>query len=549
MIVAIIAILFVTGPASAQILPVDPMQPPVVEPPQPPTPTPTSRPPAGVLPDPPIVEPPQVSTADITQPPAVTPTIEPTQVPTQPPAATPTIEPTQVPTQPPAATPTPPATAPPQAPTLTPQNASAGAGLQLSGGPGDKLFPVISRNRIAWFDDESSSVQLHNLLTGNTTTISAETPIPLMLPYELDISGDYVVWTEVSQPTESYILLYEISSGTMQQVTDGSGWPGLPGVSENYIVWIAGDERGDVYLYDIASGNITQVTDDPYEQLWPDVGGTTVAWADNETEEGDLDIAVAAPGQPGVRLLGDSGDDSYPDVSSDGSHVAWISILDNRTVVYLYDVTTENITQVTGESAEPDAVTVDGDHVVYSDWRNGNLDLYVYDIRTGVETPVIEDPYHQSYPEISAGRIVWMGNNTGQWEIYTADVPAGPSPGPIGPAPVETIPAEPTPGQTPPAGQTPAQTFPVQTPTAGPTPAQTSPPGSGNGLTITAAEIAALQWQESPELPGWLTAEDPARGLTFYTNPSSPDIVLIETASGTWYGYSISTGYLTQVEM
>lgn len=312
--------------------------------------------------------------------------------------------------------------------------------MQLSSGPGDKLFPVISGNRIAWFDNESSSVQLHNLLTGNTTTISTTTPIPLMLPHELAISGDYVVWTGVSQPTEVYILLYDIASGTLQQVTDGSGWPGLPGVSEDYVVWIAGDERGDVYLYDIASGNTTPVTADPYEQLWPDTGGTTIVWADNETEEGDLDIAITSPGQPRVRLLGDSGDDSYPDVSSDGNRVAWISVHENRTVVYLYDVSTENATRVTGESAEPDAAAVDGDYVVYSDWRNGNPDIYVYDIRTGVETPVVQDPYPQSYPDISAGRIVWMGNNTGQWEIYTADVPAGPSPGQIEPAPVETPP-------------------------------------------------------------------------------------------------------------
>lgn len=182
-----------------------------------------------------------------------------------------------------------------------------------------------------------------------------------------------------------------------------------------------------------------------------EAGGTTIVRAGNETEEGDPDIAITSPGQPGVRLLGDSGDDSYPDISSDGSHVARISVHDNRTVVYLYDVSTGNATRVTSESA-------------------------------------------------------------------------GPSPAPV---------------QTSPAGPTPAQTFPVQT----------SPPGSGNGLTITGADIAALQWQESPELPGWLTAEDPERGLTFYMNPNSPDIILIETASGTWYGYSISTGYLTQVQV
>nr|WP_292728014.1 hypothetical protein [Methanoculleus sp.] len=321
--------------------------------------------------------------------------------------------------------------------------------MQVSSGPGDKLFPAISGNSIVWYDDRSVSVQLYDIPSGNTSTISDATSTPIGLPYELAIDGNNVVWTGVDPQAEGDIVfLYDIASGRLQQVTNGSGMPGYPGVSQDYVVWIDGDELGDVYLYDIASGNITPVTADPYEQLLADVGGTTIVWADNETEEGDLDIAVTSPGQPRVRLLGDSGEDSYPDVSSDGNRVAWISVHDNRTAVYLYDVSTENVTQITGESANPDAVAVDGDHVVYSDWRNGNLDLYVYDIRTGVETPVVQDPYPQSYPEISAGRNVWMGNNTGQWEIYISDVPAGPSPGPIEPASVQTSPMGPAPVQT-----------------------------------------------------------------------------------------------------
>jgi hypothetical protein len=48
-------------------------------------------------------------------------------------------------------------------------------------------------------------------------------------------------------------------------------------------------------------------------------------------------------------------------------------------------------------------------------------------------------------------------------------------------------------------------------------------------------------------MPGWLTAKDPARGLTFYKDPGTPDLILIMTANGEWYGYSVSTGMLIQV--
>ena len=327
-------------------------------------------------------------------------------------------------TSPPAVTPLRP---PAVQPTLTPQGTPGDVvGTQVSSGPGDKLFPAISGNNIVWYDDRSVSVQLYDIPSGNTSTLSSSTSTPIGLSYELAIAGNNVVWTGVDPQAESDIVfLYDIASGRLQPVTNGSGAPGYPGVSQDFVVWIDGDELGDLNFYEIASGNVTQVTDDPYEQVLADAGGDTIAWADNETEGGDLDIAVASRNSSQVRLLGNAGNDSYPDVSSDGNRIAWINADENRTAVFLYDVSTENATRVTGESAQPDAVAVDGDHVVYSDWRNGNLDIYLYDIGTGTETPVTQDPYAQSLPDISDGVVVWMGNNTGQWEIYAWEVPEG----------------------------------------------------------------------------------------------------------------------------
>ncbi|MGB4051940.1 MAG: hypothetical protein WBK56_06825, partial [Methanoculleus sp.] len=70
-------------------------------------------------------------------------------------------------------------------------------------------------------------------------------------------------------------------------------------------------------------------------------------------------------------------------------------------------------------------------------------------------------------------------------------------------------------------------------------------PGPSDGLTRTGDDIANLQWQEDPAMPGWLTARDPARGLTFYVDPDIPDIIIIITDSGEWYGYSSTTGLVS----
>lgn len=316
------------------------------------------------------------------------------------------------------AQPFPPPTMQPQ----QPQNDSAGAAMQVSSGQGDKLFPAISGERIVWFDNESFSVQLYDISSGNTSIISDQASVPLLLSYQLAVAGNNVVWSGINTETEGInVYLYDTASGSLQQVTNGSGMHVYPGASEENLIWTnLSNGSSDVYFYEIASDTVMPVVIDPYFQAWTDIGGDTMAWADNETEDGDTDIAVAFLDQRDISLWGRSGDDLVPDVSSDGSRVAWISVLENRTAVYLYDVATDNATRITGASARPTAVAVDGNLVVYSDLRNGNLDIYRYDISTGTETQVTEDPYAQAFPDVSDGEMVWMGNTTGQWEIYRA---------------------------------------------------------------------------------------------------------------------------------
>jgi hypothetical protein len=119
------------------------------------------------------------------------------------------------------------------------------------------------------------------------------------------------------------------------------------------------------------------------------------------------------------------------------------------------------------------------------------------------------------------------------------------SPTPVSPTPVSPTPVSPTPVSPTPVSPTPVSPTPVSPTPVSPTPVPPAPPA--DGLTITADDIANLQWQDDPLMPGWLTAKDPARGLTFYKDPGTPDLILIMTANGEWYGYSVSTGMLIQV--
>ncbi len=442
--ILVIAIICATGLASAMLpIGVQPTQPPVIQPPTV-TPTPTRTPIVGptIVVEPPVVAPPGSATPTPTATPTVTPTPTATVTPTQ--TQTPTTAPTVTPMQPQTPTvapaeqpqsqmvmqmrPSPPTVAVPQASTMQPrQNVSAGAEMEVLSGPGDNMYPAISGNSVVWVNNDSAnesfSVQLYNASSDNITTLSNATSVPLAMPYQLDIGESDAVWSGMNpQIGDSVIYLNDTASGTLQQVTeDGPGMQLDPGVSQGYIIWTnLTNESSDVYLYEIASENITPLVAPLSYRTDTAIGGNTTAWADNNTSNGDFDIVVAPLGESEGTVLGGPGDDRYPDVSSDGRYVAWISFLENRSAVDLYDVAENNTTQITGESALPDSVAVDGNLVVYSDLRTGNHDIYLYNITTGMETPVTQDPYDQSYPDVSNGEIVWMGNNTGRWEIYHA---------------------------------------------------------------------------------------------------------------------------------
>jgi hypothetical protein len=120
---------------------------------------------------------------------------------------------------------------------------------------------------------------------------------------------------------------------------------------------------------------------------------------------------------------------------------------------------------------------------------------------------------------------------------------------PIYQPPTQTMPIYQPPTQTPPIYQPPTQTMPIYQPPTQTPPIYQPPTQTGSDLTITPEDIAGLQWQEAPGMPGWLMATDPARGLTFYMDQNNPDLIVIITPSGEWYGYQVSTGTLIQIEM
>ncbi|MBN1281081.1 MAG: choice-of-anchor J domain-containing protein [Candidatus Thermoplasmatota archaeon] len=94
--------------------------------------------------------------------------------------------------------------------------------------------------------------------------------------------------------------------------------------------------------------------------------------------------------------------------------------------IYLYDLSTSTMHQVTSEVSAQMNPDVSGQTVVWQDKRNGDWDIYRYDLSNGL--PVQENlcvqvgtgnqPADQTYPSIDKNRLVWQDNRWGTWDVF-----------------------------------------------------------------------------------------------------------------------------------
>ncbi len=175
--------------------------------------------------------------------------------------------------------------------------------------------------------------------------------------------------------------------------------------------------------------------------------------------------------------------------------------------------------------------------------------------------------YNPDYPDIlviqtadgtiygyirSTGTLLRYDPATGSFTAVTqGSAPAQPqSPGayPAQPQSPGAYPAQPqSPGAYPAQPQSPGA-YPAQPQSPGAYPAQPQSPYSGGIPVITPELLNGLQWQQDPSGSGMLIAWDQTQGLIFGYNPDYPDILVIQTADGTIYGYIRSTGTLLRYD-
>lgn len=124
-------------------------------------------------------------------------------------------------------------------------------------------------------------------------------------------------------------------------------------------------------------------------------------------------LFVAAPGYaeqaPGTEFQITNSDVDQVDPVISGDQIVWNEKKDGQYDIYLYTISTRQVTPVCTEPHNQYAKAIAGNRIAWVDDRNGdyNEDIYLYDIPTKNETRITTDGGEKFQVSFSGNRIAW----------------------------------------------------------------------------------------------------------------------------------------------
>ena len=165
---------------------------------------------------------------------------------------------------------------------------------------------------------------------------------------------------------------------------------------------------------------LRELTSDQNNQQYPRIYGNTIVWRDFSSGDYEVfmyDIITEQATQITNDSLNQQNLAIYEDI------IVWTTSSESN--LYLYNITIQNTTQLTNNKESDSSPDINGDMIVFAR-RNGTIsDLFIYNLTEGKEIRLTEDNFSQSNPKIDGHRIVWTDSRTGDLNIYSYDTITG----------------------------------------------------------------------------------------------------------------------------
>jgi TolB protein len=227
------------------------------------------------------------------------------------------------------------------------------------------------------------------------------------------------------------------------QITNNTSDQYFPNIYGNTIVWFDfRNENWDMYTYNLSSSREKQIPINGVHPGAPAIYEDTVVWSDlkssGESPNMHLLSVIYMYNLSTSQKTQISGDNVAFSPVIYGDRVVWMGSLNNGKTdysdsdvkwnIFMYNLSTFKETQVSPSGSSQMFPAIYEDKIVWMDSRNGgrgnywnlsgNWDIYMYNLSTSKETQITKNKAFQCRPDIYRDNIVWIDSRNGNQEVF-----------------------------------------------------------------------------------------------------------------------------------
>jgi Tol biopolymer transport system component len=295
--------------------------------------------------------------------------------------------------------------------------------MAVNNGPGNQTNPHVNCDRVSYTNDDlegSSTIHYFDFSTGADNVIPGNT-----LDRLSDLSGTHIAFTELTALGDR-IVVFDTTTQT-STVVPGSRCSN-PALGGNLVAFEdrSTQNQSEVDLYDLSTGTVTALTNDALFDKNPAVSptGNAIVWEKCQTDGGGCNIYAATQTSPGVfttrALTGSADEDRIADTN--GEIVVYTSTRGGEADIYYQPVGGGTETQISIPGEQRD-VSISGNLIAFESQTATGYDVFVYDLSTGnlyqvTNTPSIDETLSDISVCNGIGRIVYAIPGAGAFDIY-----------------------------------------------------------------------------------------------------------------------------------